>query len=425
MKRIACVSFLLISAFVCLADTFTHKNTGEIFYGYPTHRTKQNKTLVRIGKNLKPKYIDLSEYDIERNHQGRRNKVIVIIIDHAIEYECEVKAIEKAIEAESNQGPEFILLEIDTPGGGVHLAERICDALSKADNCRIVAFVNGRAISAGAIVTLACDEVYMREDATIGGATSYVIQGSGPQSLKEAFGEAVGEKMQSIWIAFCEGVAEKNNRPAKIVRAMIDKDISVIEVEEEGNRGFICSNDKKPSQKIVKTWSEKGALLTLTAVEAVQCGIADGIIRSREELISRLATKGVRQVVNAKNLKIREAYTQIADILTKIRGLEEVCATLVSEIREIDDTIARTEKTNYRVYNDDWGGGYVVENEYASGARAVRDSKIQQLRSVLRQLIKEYKNAIFKGQRLQELDDELKELREGLKSREEAYKKLT
>jgi ATP-dependent protease ClpP protease subunit len=424
MKAIACISFVLACGFICLGDTFTNKSTGETFYGYPTQITKGNKTLIRTGSNFQPKYVDLSEYDIEKNSQGRRNKVAVININDAIEYECEVKALEKAIEAESNQGPEFILLEIDTPGGRVDLAERICDALSKADNCRIVAFVNGGAISAGAIVALACDEVYMSQGATIGGATSYVVKGEGPQSFKEAFGETVGEKMQSIWIAFCEGVAEKNNRPTKIVRAMIDKDISVVEVEEEGNREFICSTDKKPSEKIVKTWSEKGKLLTLTAGEAAECGIADSIVPSREELVSKLATKNARQVLNSSNIKVRQAYKLIEDNLTKIKVLEEAWTTLVSEIREIDDTIANTEKTNYRVYDDGRGGGYVVENEYASGARAVRESKIQQLRTVLRQLIKEYKNAILKGKKFRELDDELKELREGLKSAEKAYKTL-
>jgi membrane-bound ClpP family serine protease len=424
MKKVMYMFFFLTSSFICTADTFTHKKTGEILYGYPTQRTKQNKTLVRIGKNFKPNYIDLSEYDVERNSEGRRNQVTVVRIDKAIEYECEVKALEKAIETESNQGPEFILLEIDTPGGRIDLAERICNALSKADNCRIVAFVNGGALSAGAIVAIACDEVYMRESATIGGATAYVTQGFVSKSFEEAFGETIGEKMQSIWIAFCEAVAEKNNRPVKIVRAMIDKDISVVEVEKEGNRAFICSTDKKAPDKTVKTWSEKGKLLTLTASEAVECGIADGILQSREELVSKLATKDARQVVNSSNIKVRQAYKLIEDNLTKIKVLEEAWTTLVSEIRDIDDMIANTEKTNYSVYDDSWGGGYVVEKEYASGARAVRESKIQQLRTLLSQLIKEYKNAILTGKKFRELDGEMKELREGLKSTEKAYKKL-
>jgi len=424
MKKVIYMFFFLTSLVICTADTFTNKNNDEIFYGYPTQKTKGNKTLVRTGSNFQAKYIDLSEYDIEKNNQGRRSKVIVIDINDEIEYECEVKALENAIEVESNQGPEFILLEIDTPGGRVDLAERICDALSKADNCRTVAFVKGGAISAGAVVALACDEVYMSQSATIGGATKYVITGEGPKSLKEAYGEAVGEKQQSIWIAFCEGVAEKNNRPTRIVRAMIDKDISVVEVEKEGNRAFICSTDKKVPDKTVKTWSEKGKLLTLTASEAVECGIADGILQSREELVSKLATKDARQVVNSSNIKVRQAYKLIEDNLTKIKVLEEAWTTLVSEIRDIDDMIANTEKTNYSVYDDSWGGGYVVEKEYASGARAVRESKIQQLRTLLSQLIKEYKNAILTGKKFRELDGEMKELREGLKSTEKAYKKL-
>ena len=76
---------------------------------------------------------------------------------------CETEALEKAIEMASNQGPLCILIEVDTPGGSADLMRRICDAITKANNCRTVAFISGGehggAYSAGAIIALACDQM--------------------------------------------------------------------------------------------------------------------------------------------------------------------------------------------------------------------------------------------------------------------------
>ena len=148
----------------CFADTFMHRRTGESFNGYVTQIKKGDKTKVFVEKR-KPQFIDLGAYEIRYNYLGRKNKVLIFSIKDSVELICETEAFEKAIVAAANQGPLFILVDIDAPGGRIDLVQRVSEAIIKIHNCRTVAFVSGGqfggAFSAGAIITLACDRVYM------------------------------------------------------------------------------------------------------------------------------------------------------------------------------------------------------------------------------------------------------------------------
>lgn len=63
-----------------------------------------------------------------------------------------------------------MIFEINTFGGRVDAAVVIRDALLNA-NVRTVAFINKRAISAGALISLAAEKIVMADGATIGAAT--------------------------------------------------------------------------------------------------------------------------------------------------------------------------------------------------------------------------------------------------------------
>jgi hypothetical protein len=79
---------------------------------------------------------------------------------------------------------------------------------------------------------------------------------------------------------------------------MVDRDIEVIEVSEAGRKLFIEPGDKTPRQHLLRTWSKKGSLLTLTAEEAAECMIADKVVSSRQELIRDLDAVGAGIVIN-------------------------------------------------------------------------------------------------------------------------------
>jgi len=281
--------FLLLAS-ASFADTFKHRQTNEVLHGYATSRTENGKTIV-CTQEKQDIALNLADYNITPGPQGRNNKVIVITIDGEIMLELATASLEQAIAEAADKGPLFILLEVDTPGGRLDLAQRISAAITKAANCRTICFVKGGkyggAISAGVAVTLACNKIYMANNTVLGGATPIVISEQGPQELKKAYGEAVGEKFASIWRANLASLAERSNRPTLLARAMVDKDIEVVEVSDaKGKRFFINPADKKPQQNLVKTWNTKNSLLTLTADEACKCGMADKVVGSRQEVLA-------------------------------------------------------------------------------------------------------------------------------------------
>jgi ATP-dependent protease ClpP protease subunit len=312
VKKLVFITISILMSVPCAADTFTNRSTGEVLHGYATQTMRGGKTLIRSGNEGAAKYIDMANYRVEWSRDGRKNIVIVIPIKEAIELECETAAIEKAIETSSNQGPMFILIEIDTPGGRGDLMKRICNAIAKTDNCLTVAFVSGGeyggAYSAGAIIALACDQIYMADNTAIGAAMPVVLSEKGVKDLKSAYGATVGEKYLSADRAYVASLAEQNGRPIAIAKAMVDKDIEVVEVSDNGERFFIEPRERKKEQDVIRTWSRRGSLLTLTAGEAVECGIANGLAGSHKEIISALKLDNPRVVPNNEAAKARRAF---------------------------------------------------------------------------------------------------------------------
>lgn len=289
---VSAVFLLLASTSALLADTFKHRQTNEVLHGYATSNTENGKTTVHTQE--KGQFgLNLGDYNITPDPQGRNNKVIVITIDDEIMLELATAALEQAIANAADKGPLFILLEMDTPGGRDYLAQRISAAITKADTCQVICFIKGGkyrgSISAGVTVTLSCNKIYMANNTALGGAASWVPSKEGPKDLKKAYGEVLGEKFTSILRANLASLAERNGRPTLLARAMVDKDIEVIEVSDvKGRRFFINPADKKPQQNLVKTWNTKNSLLTLTADEACKCRMADKVVNSRQELLADL-----------------------------------------------------------------------------------------------------------------------------------------
>ena len=305
---------------VCFSDTFTNRQTGEKLHGYTISQTEGAGMNVRTQEKGTLK-LNLNEWEVTRDRTGRTNKVMVIPVEEPILYEIETDAFEEAIKADANEGPLLILVEIDTPGGRVDFAQRMCAAITKTSNCDVIAFVKGGqyggAISAGAAVALACNRIYMANNTVIGAATlvtdpKEMAKNKG-KGKEKSYTEVVNEKMSSVWRAYLASLAQQNNRPGLLARAMVDSSIEVIEVNQASKRVFIEPVNKKPDQQIVHHWNKAGSLVTLTAQEAVDCTIADGLVNSRQELLSRMGAGDANVVIDKK---IASAKREL-DIVTK------------------------------------------------------------------------------------------------------------
>lgn len=153
----------------------------------------------------------------------RGAKVVRIPIDGTIELGL-AAFIERALA--DHPDAALVVLDINTLGGRVDAAIKIRDALL-AHKGRTAAFVHPRAISAGALISLACDVIAMTRGATMGAVTP--ISGDGEQQSA-----AVEEKMTSYMRTEMRSTAEAKGRRGDIAEAMVDRSVEIEGVDAAG-----------------------------------------------------------------------------------------------------------------------------------------------------------------------------------------------
>ncbi|HUW20982.1 MAG TPA: hypothetical protein VMW16_16905 [Sedimentisphaerales bacterium] len=312
---------LLALSSACFADTFINRKTNDMLHGYAAGQTEDDRTVVHSAEKGTVE-LNLTEWEIIPNRLGRNNKVIVLTVDDKIMLRIQTEALVRAVAAAADEGPLFILLEIDTPGGRTDYTRDICAAIAKARNCPVVAFVNGGksggAISAGAALAFACNQIYMAGGTIIGAATAISLSEGDAKNLEETYGQEIAEKITSAWRAYLASLAQQNSRPGLLAAAMVDKDLEVVEVSQADKRLFIDPVDQTAQQHLVQTWSKKGSLLTLTADEAVKCGIADKVVNSRQDLVRHLKADSARIVIDDSFQKAGQQFKRAKERFTNV-----------------------------------------------------------------------------------------------------------
>jgi ATP-dependent protease ClpP protease subunit len=175
---------------------------------------------------------------------------------------------EQALKDVERLKPTVVVLEVDSGGGSTQEAAKIIDLMSKAKDVRFVAYVKN-AISAAAIVSLSCKEIYIEKQATIGGALAYRMTSTMPAEI--------GEKMQAIWRATCRSSAELGGHQPILAEGMVDQEIEIQIVQKDG-RPTVAEGHGPTMLK------RKGKLLVMTANEAVNCGLAKDIVQNYDDL---------------------------------------------------------------------------------------------------------------------------------------------
>ena len=154
---------------------------------------------------------------------------------------------------------EALILEIDTYGGRLDAAVEIKDRLIDT-NLTTIAFINKKAISAGALISLAAQHIVMAPGSTIGAAT--------PVRLTYWEEKPASEKVISHFRKEMKTTAEANHHPGDIAEAMVDPDVVIANVVE------------------------KGKLLTLTTTEALRLKVADHEIKNQDNLLKAYNLQG-------------------------------------------------------------------------------------------------------------------------------------
>ena len=85
--------------------------------------------------------------------------------------------LQRVIDQAESEEAAAIIFDIDTFGGRVDAATQMKDIILDS-KVTTVAFINKRAISAGALISLSCDSIFMPPGASIGAATAVDLQGN-------------------------------------------------------------------------------------------------------------------------------------------------------------------------------------------------------------------------------------------------------
>ena len=172
--------------------------------------------------------------------------------------------VTRSLEEAGEAGAQFAIIDINTPGGRIDAAWQIVDAIQDS-RIPVHAYVD-RALSAGAMIALAAQTIYVTPGATIGAATP--VTGEGVKA---------SEKMVSAMRSEFRALAEARGLDPRIAEAMVDEEIEIPGVVEAGK------------------------LLTLSAEEAIDLGYAQGEAASLEQLLAELGAPGAEITTTRPN----------------------------------------------------------------------------------------------------------------------------
>src|SRR6267142_2129913 len=200
--------------------------------------------------------------------------------------------LRRALKTAETSGASAIIFEMNTYGGRLDSAEEITSALNHA-TIPTYTFINSNAGSAGALVALATQHIYMAPVSAIGAAAPILPTG-------EDLPVTAREKTISYWSALIRGSALKNGHKPDIGEAFMNKDKEV-----------------KIGDRVIHA---KGTLLTLNTQEATEKIngkplLADGVAESIVDLTKKAGLKG--NVVSIKPT----GFEQLALWLTTLAPL--------------------------------------------------------------------------------------------------------
>ena len=130
--------------------------------------------------------------------------------------------VELALDEARSIEADLVIIEMDTYGGAVNDADDIRTMVLEFEK-PIYVFINKDAASAGALISIACDSIYMAAGSSIGAATVVTPDG-----------QAAPDKYQSYMRSMMRSTAEANGRDPQIAEAMVDETIEIDSISAEG-----------------------------------------------------------------------------------------------------------------------------------------------------------------------------------------------
>lgn len=204
--------------------------------------------------------------------QELAGKTVVLPISDEGEYmvdQVQAEWVEEMLDRAEAEGAARVVLEIDTFGGVVFSARSINERLLRME-IPTLAYVKTKAISAGAFIAFACDEIHMGPATTIGDAQMVV------QTMEGGI-EVAPEKFLTVYRSDWKKACDANGHPFPVALAFFDAETELLECQ--GDPRFMTRRDYDRLEEderppIVRVVSEPGELLTLHSGEMEEMGLA-------------------------------------------------------------------------------------------------------------------------------------------------------
>ncbi|BBM89862.1 hypothetical protein COTS27_01575 [Spirochaetota bacterium] len=198
------------------------------------------------------------------------------------------KFLERATSEAIKAGATHLVFKINTFGGRLDAAYNIVHLISSlaTPEVKTIAWVEDKAISAGTLIALSCNNLYMMPGSTLGDVAPIVQGGEGGVTV-------LGEKFQSPLRAKFRALAEKNGYPVKLTEAFVSADKIIYEITyKDGSQTFLNDTEygdltEKELATIAKkrTVVAEGELLTMNEQEALSLGFSRGTTTELAEII--------------------------------------------------------------------------------------------------------------------------------------------
>ena len=237
--------------------------------------------------------------------ESYKDKIVVIPVGmESLIRQTKFDFMKRVISKANSDGASAIIFDLNTPGGIAWYTEEIM--LSDLQNLSIptYSYVNPKAMSAGALIAIATDHIYMHEPSTIGAAAP--VMGNG-----QDIPEAMLKKVMSDILATADDVARLKGHDPLIAKAFVDSEIEVLfeipEITADGDLNTI--NAFSPD--------DENDLLVLNAWQATQIIdgkplFAEGLAESIDDLIVKAGLNG--EIVTAKPL----GFEYVSDLIVKL-----------------------------------------------------------------------------------------------------------
>ncbi len=197
----------------------------------------------------------------------------------AIVYKCDIKkmiaaplwrSVKKSFAEADSVNADFMLIHMNTYGGQVDIADSMRTLILNYD-IPVMVFIDNQAISAGALIAVSADSIYMRSGASIGAAT-----------VVDQSGQKMPDKYQSFMRGMMRATAESHGKKP---------------VVKDGDTTWVWHRNPEIAQAMVdpsiilKGIVDTGQVLTLTTLEAIKYGFCEGEAETVEEVLESAGIK--------------------------------------------------------------------------------------------------------------------------------------